>query len=142
MALLLGTVTAVSCQAKNPTGQRPNMRKAKASVDRKNPFVNEQVTLTLKFLIAVQYYGSPELTEPTTTGFWTEVLGNKAPYLQKINDRTYKVIERKYALFPTQIGDLTIGSASIHATIADRGRRYRDPFDALGDFLTVFSIKS
>lgn len=104
-------------------------------VDKKNPYVNEQVTLTMKFYIAVQFYGSPELTEPTTTGFWTELLGNKAHYFQRINGRRYRVIERKYALFPTHAGDLTIGKASIRTTIADRGKRYRDPFDALGGFL-------
>lgn len=97
-----------------------------AIVDKKNPYVNEQVTLTLKFYIAVQYYGSPELTEPTTTGFWTEILGNKAPYYQKINNRNYKVIERKYALFPTQTGELTIGRAMIQVTVASK-RRSRNP---------------
>jgi hypothetical protein len=105
-----------------------------AVVDKKNPYVNEQVTLTLKFYTAVQYYGSPELTEPTTTGFWTEVLGNKAPYFQVINNRRYKVIERKYALFPTQTGELTIGRATIRFTVARRDRRFRDPFDIFGDF--------
>ncbi|MEA1980319.1 MAG: BatD family protein [candidate division Zixibacteria bacterium] len=105
-----------------------------AEIDRKKPFVGEQVTLTLKFFIAVQYYGSPELTEPTTTGFWTEILGNKAPYYQRINNRKYKIIERKYALFPTHTGDLTIGRAAIKTTIANRNNRRRDPFDALGNF--------
>ena len=103
-----------------------------AVVDNKNPFVNEQVTLTLKFYIAVQYYGSAELTEPTTTGFWNEVLGNKAPYYQRINNRRYKVIERKYALFPTQTGELTIGRATIRATVAGKRKRSRDPFGAFG----------
>jgi len=104
-----------------------------AVVDKKNPYVNEQVTLTLKFFIAVKYYGSPELTEPTTTGFWTELLGNKAPYYQTINGRNYRVIERKYALFPTQTGELTIGRATLTATVASKSRRFRDPFDVFGD---------
>lgn len=106
-----------------------------AVVDKKNPFVNEQVTFTLKFFIAVQYYGSPELKEPSTTGFWTEILGNKAPYYQKINNRNYRVIERKYALFPTQTGELTIGRAMITTTVGSKDRRYRDPFGVFGDML-------
>jgi hypothetical protein len=105
-----------------------------ADVDNKNPFVNEQVTFTLKFYIGVQYYGSPELTEPATTGFWTEVLGNKAAYYQVINNRKFRVIERSYALFPTQTGELTIGRAQITATVASR-RNSRDPFAGMfGDF--------
>ena len=102
-----------------------------ASVDNKNPYVSQQITFTLRFFIAVRFYGSPELVEPTTTGFWTELLGNKAPYYQKLNNRTYKVIERSYALFPTQTGDLTIGQATITATVATTRQR-RDPFDMFG----------
>ena len=106
-----------------------------AVVDKTNPYVNEQVTLTLKFYIAVRYYGTPELKEPSTTGFWTEVLGNQTPYFQKLNDRTYKVIERKYALFPTQTGELTIGRATITTSVATRGAKQRDPFNTnLDDF--------
>ncbi len=103
-----------------------------AVVDKKNPYVSEQVTLTLKFYIAVQYYSSPQLDEPSTTGFWTEVVGNTAPYFQRIENRNYRVIERKYALFPTQTGELTIGRASLTTTVASRNAR-RDPFDMFGD---------
>ncbi len=103
-----------------------------ASVDNENPYVGQQVTLTLRLLVAVRYYGSPELSEPKTTGFWTEVIGTKTPYFQTINNRRYKVIERKYALFPTQAGDLTIGSASITITVADQSSRRRDPFGSFG----------
>jgi hypothetical protein len=103
-----------------------------AVIDKKNPYVSEQVTLTLKFYIAVQYYSSPQLDEPSTTGFWTEIVGNSAPYFQRINNRNYRVIERKYALFPTQTGELTIGKATITTTVASRNQR-RDPFDMFGD---------
>jgi BatD DUF11 like domain len=102
-------------------------------IDKKNPFVNEQVTLTVKFYTAVQHFGTPELDEPSTTGFWTEVIGNSAPFAQKVNGRNYRVIERKYALFPAQTGDLTIGRATLHATVASQQRR-KDPFDVFGDF--------
>ncbi|MEE8404366.1 MAG: BatD family protein [candidate division Zixibacteria bacterium] len=103
-----------------------------ASVDKKHPYVGQQVTLTLKFYIAVQNYGSPELSEPSMTGFWSEVIGNKPVYFQRINNRRYKVSERKYALFPTQTGELTIGRAMISATIATR-RNTRDPFSMFGN---------
>lgn len=105
-----------------------------AVVDRRTPYINEQVTLTLRFYTAVQFYGSPELEEPATTGFWTEVLGNKPPYFQRLHNRQYKVIERSYALFPTQVGELTIGRAAISAMFATAPSRTRDPFDLFGDF--------
>lgn len=105
-----------------------------AVVDKKNPYVNEQVTLTLKFYVAVQYYGSPELTEPTTIGFWTEVVGNKSPYWQNVSGRRYRVIERKYALFPTQTGELTIGRSTIRTTVAARKRSGGTRRDVFADF--------
>ncbi|UCD64212.1 MAG: BatD family protein, partial [Candidatus Zixiibacteriota bacterium] len=104
-----------------------------ASVDKRNPYVNEQVTLTIKFYTAVRLYSNPDLTEPPTIGFWTEILGNKAPYYQRINGRNYRVFEIKYALFPTQAGELTIGRAVLTTTVPSERRTYRDPFDIFGD---------
>lgn len=101
-------------------------------IDNSHPFVGQQITYTLKFFIAVQNFGSPELSEPSTTGFWSEVLGNKPVYFQSINNRRYKVVERKYALFPTQTGELTIGRALIRTTVASRNNS-RDPFDVFGN---------
>ncbi|MBU8934670.1 MAG: BatD family protein [candidate division Zixibacteria bacterium] len=137
---VLNTGTSASSQLQDEASASTSRGKdhfLEAVIDKKNPYVNEQVTLTLKFCIAIQYYGSPELSEPTTTGFWTELLGNKAPYRQKINNRTYKIIERKYALFPTQTGDLTIGRATIRVNVPARGNRGRDPFSAFGDFFNT-----
>ncbi|MCP4686297.1 MAG: protein BatD [bacterium] len=127
-----GTTSTPSLEAKasDKTGQSKDLF-LEATVDNANPYVNEQVTLSLKFYIAVQFYGSPSLTGPTTTGFWTEVLRNTAPYHQKVGGRTYRVLERKYALFPTQTGVLQIGRAAITTTVATQSRR-RDPFDVFG----------
>ena len=133
-----GTATSneTKGQATNQTSEKEKDYFLEAVVDNKNPYVNEQITLTLKFYVAVQYYGSPELSEPTTTGFWTELMGNKAPYRQIINNRKYKVIERKYALFATQTGDLTIGRATIRLTVAG-GKQQRDPFGMFNDFFNT-----
>ncbi len=135
------TVLAQGTQGANDLGNKMNAGQGNsrdymlhAEVSSKNPYVNQQVTLTLKFLTAVKYYGSPELTEPATTGFWTEVIGNKTPYFQQINDRRYKVIERKYALFPTQTGELTIGRAAITATMASSSGQTRNPLGAFDNF--------
>jgi hypothetical protein len=105
-----------------------------ASVDAKNPYVNQQVTLTLKFYLGVQSYSSPELNEPATTGFWAEPMGNSAPYMERVKGRNYRVFEIKYALFPTQSGELTIGRAAVTTTVANQRAR-RDPFDMFGDLM-------
>ena len=115
----------LSDRAKTSTGNSKDYF-LEAIVDNPNPYVNEQITLTLKFYISTQYYGSPELTEPTTTGFWTEIIGNKTPYNQRINNRQYKIIERKYALFPTQTGELEIGRAMIRVTVPSKSQSRRN----------------
>lgn len=133
---VLGKSSSVAPQLEDRARDRSGKSKdyfLEASVNNRNPYVNQQVTLTLKFYIAVQNYGSPELIEPTTTGFWTELLGTKGPYQQRLNGRTYRVIERKYALFPTHTGELSIGRATISVTIPTRQRTSRrDPFDIFG----------
>ncbi|MFZ1685106.1 MAG: BatD family protein [Candidatus Zixiibacteriota bacterium] len=106
-----------------------------ASVDNKSPYVNQQVTLTLKFYLGVQSYSSPQLNEPATTGFWAEPLGNSAPYMERVKGRNYRVFEIKYALFPTQSGEMTIGRATVTTTVATRAPQ-RDPFDMFGDLMT------
>ncbi len=116
---------ALSKRAVNATGNSKDYF-FEAIVDNKNPYVNQQIVLTLKFYISVRYYGSPELVEPTTTGFWKEIIGNKTPYHQRINNRQYKIIERKYALFPTQTGELDIGRAMIRVTVPSRSNNRRN----------------
>jgi hypothetical protein len=106
-----------------------------ASVDAKSPYVNQQVTLSLKFYLGVQEYSSPTLQEPTTTGFWAEPLGNGTPYMERVKGRNYRVFEIKYALFPTQPGELTIGRAGVTTTVASPSQR-RDPFDLFGNLMT------
>lgn len=79
-----------------------------AEVDKKNPYVNEQVTLTLKFYVGSSRTSSPEINTPVTTGFWAERVGSSTTYQQQINNHVYKVYEVRFALFPTQTGELTI----------------------------------
>ena len=87
-----------------------------AEVDKKNPYVNQQVTLTLKIYIGVRH-STPELSWPAHIGFWREALGRSTTYTQKINNRTYQVYEIKSALFPTQTGDLEIGQGQFTAAV-------------------------
>ena len=79
-----------------------------AEVDKPNPYVNEQVTLTLKFYVGSSRTSSPEINTPVTTGFWAERVGSSTTYQQQINGHVYKVYEVRFALFPTQTGELTI----------------------------------
>jgi hypothetical protein len=97
-------------------------------VDKKKAYVNEQITLTLRFYQGVRLFNNPEYTPPSLVGFWSEDLPPKKQNYQVINGRQYYVQELKTALFPTSTGKLTIGPAELKCTVEDVDRLGRDPF--------------
>ncbi|UCD18294.1 MAG: protein BatD [Candidatus Zixiibacteriota bacterium] len=99
-----------------------------AEVNKKNAYVNEQVTLSLKFYHSVRLYSQPEYTAPQTTDFWTDMLEPQKSYYETVNGKRYKVIEINTALFPTRSGELTIGRAMVEVQVPSQSRSRRDPF--------------
>jgi hypothetical protein len=100
----------------------------KASVDKSRAYVNEQVTLTLRFYRRASLLSS-RLVPPATTGFWTEELPGEKSYYTVEKGLQYDVTEISVALFPTVDGDLLIGPATWECVVMDRGGRRGDPFD-------------
>ncbi|UCD94619.1 MAG: protein BatD [Candidatus Zixiibacteriota bacterium] len=106
-----------------------------AEVNKKRAYVNEQITLRVKFYHAVQLYSQPDYTAPQTTDFWTDIIDPQKSYYEVVNGKRYKVIEINTALFPTRSGDLKIGSAMVTATVPSKRRSRRlDPFTVFDDF--------
>jgi hypothetical protein len=101
----------------------------RAEVNKKTAYVNEQITLTVKFYHAVQLLSQPEYTAPQTTDFWTNIIEAQKSYYEIIGNQRYKVEEITTALFPTRSGDLNIGSAMVNVMIPQkRAARRDDPF--------------
>lgn len=110
-----------------------------AEVDKKTAYVDEQVTLIIKFFRGIQIMSSIDFTAPPTPGFWTNNIPPQKRYYETINGRDYNVYEIRTALFPTQPGRLTIGEASITAKVPDRSRRRnRDPFSFFDDMFQSY----
>jgi len=105
-----------------------------AELNKKKVYVNEQVTLTIKFCYAVSLLSQPDYTPPQTTDFWSDAIEPQRSYYQNINGRRYNVIEINTALFPTRSGELNIGSAMVSVNVKARSRRRRDPFSMFDDF--------
>jgi hypothetical protein len=106
-----------------------------AELDKKSAFVNEQVTLSVKFYSAIQLYSQPDYTQPQTTDFWADMMEPQKTYYQMVKNRRYRVIEINTALFPTRAGELSIGSAMVTARVpVQRRRRRNDPFSVFDDF--------
>ncbi|MDD4050666.1 MAG: BatD family protein [candidate division Zixibacteria bacterium] len=106
----------------------------RAEVDKRNPYVDEQVTLSVKFFRAIKLLSNPDYVPPQTPGFWTSDIPPQKQYYQTIDGRDYFVVEVRTALFPTAPGKLTIGEARVTAAVPDRSRRRnRDAFGLFDD---------
>jgi len=108
-----------------------------AEVNKKKAYVNEQITLTVKFYTSVRLYSQPDYTPPQTTDFWADALEGQNTYYQVVNGTRYKIIELRTALFPTRPGELSIGQAMVSVDVpAKNPRRRTDPFAVFDDFFT------
>ncbi len=105
----------------------------RTSLDNDTVYVNQQVTLTLRFYQGIDLLQNPDYNPPERTGFWVEELGQQKVDFQTVNGRDYRVQELKTALFPTGPGLQTVGSAEITCLVQER-RRSRDPFSIFDNF--------
>lgn len=105
-----------------------------AEVDKKTAYVDEQVTLRIKFFRGVKLLSSPDYAPPQTPDFWAADSASQTQYYQTVNGRDYLVNEIRTALFPTKPGQLTVSPARVTATVPERSRRRsRDPFSMFDD---------
>ncbi len=88
----------------------------RTTVDNRQPYVGEQITLTFELFNRLTLWGDTEYDPASTTGFWAVDLPKITPSTQVANNRMYKYNAVKTALFPTTAGELTIGPASLTYT--------------------------
>ncbi|UCE65055.1 MAG: protein BatD [Candidatus Zixiibacteriota bacterium] len=100
-------------------------------VDKRRPFVGEQVTLTFRFYGAERLWEQPDLDWPEFNGFTVEDLPPINRYNKIINNKRYGVTEIKRALFPISSGEIIIDSPrlTIREDIFDN---FMDPFNMFG----------
>lgn len=91
----------------------------KAEVSKDEVYVQEQVLFKLKLFRAVQtQYAS--LTEPAVENAIIEKLGEDNQYETVIDGNRYLVLERLYAIFPQESGDLEIPKVVFSADVVKR----------------------
>ena len=95
-----------------------------ASVDKKDPYVGEQVTLTFEVFWRTRV-DHTEYDVPTLTGFWSVPLAKIPASQRNIGNITYEYNAVKTALFPTTSGELTIGPTTFSFTVASFFSRAR-----------------
>lgn len=123
-----------------PTQGKPQSKQADSGdiffveqvVDNPNPFVGQQVIMTLSFYQAQDLFQQPSLQWPDYNGFWVEDLPPNRTYTTVIGNRRYRVTEIKRALFPTVSGKLTIEPSVVTIPPDALNGFFDDPFGIFG----------
>jgi len=94
-----------------------------SEVDLEETYVQAQALLTIKIYRSVATR-QPALREPTFSGveYLKELAGEDRSYEAIIDGTAYNVIERVYALYPQESGELTISPARFEARVLRGGR--------------------
>ncbi len=96
-------------------------------------YVQSQFVYTLRFYRAVNLL-SAQLSEPTLSDADAviEKLGEDKQFETTRNGERYRVVERKYAIFPQQSGTLSIAPISFAGQLAGSARSQFNPFPGGG----------
>lgn len=84
-----------------------------------SPYVQAQLTYTVRVFHAVALQ-SGQLSEPGSGSALTLKVGEDRNFAVTRNGRRYRVVERKYAVFPQESGDLTLEAPVLEGQVIDR----------------------
>ena len=112
-----------------------------AEVEPKRPFVQQKVIYTVRLLSRVPLR-QPRISEPQIADAIVEPLGRQTEYSTLRDGQQYRVIERRYAVFPQRSGSLQIDGPVLTAQQPEQnqrsgGQRYPGR-DLFGDFDRLF----
>ncbi|MCB0190515.1 MAG: protein BatD [Anaerolineae bacterium] len=85
-----------------------------ADVDNPNPYLGQQIIYTFRIYQALGFPpGQPDYTPPSFTDFWSQEIVAPSHYTTELNGIGYTVTEIITALFPANLGSITIEPASL-----------------------------
>ena len=141
------TVQKGSARPQQPQQQAPKTREdpevsgqdlfLKTKVSRTNAYIGQQITVEYKlyFRVNIRNYERPK--PPKNAGFWTEELNlpnRPRQETEVVNGVAYNVATiYKVALFPTQVGELTVEPMQIKLEVLVKSQRRRSFFDSFFD---------
>jgi len=101
-----------------------------STIDNDAPYVGEQITYTFTFLRRVRILEGTRYSPPSSVGFWNEELDTTEPREVVVDGQRYIAERVRTAMFPTGVGEYTIGEAVLQTAVEDRRQGHRrDPFD-------------
>ena len=113
-----------------------------SEVDFDKTYVQAQVLLTVKIYRAVATR-QPALREPVISGVETlsELAGDDRSYEAIIDGTAYQVVERVYALYPQESGEIEISPARFEARVLRNGRiTGRKMYESESQSVTVLPV--
>jgi hypothetical protein len=112
-----------------------------AEAEPQRPFVQQKVIYTVRLLSRVPLR-QPRISEPQIADAIVEPLGRQTEYSTQRDGQQYRVMERRYAVFPQRSGSLQIDGPVLNAQLPEQnqrggGQRYPGR-DLFGDFDRLF----
>lgn len=101
------------------------------SVDTETPYVDSQVVYTVRLYLAVSL-SSASLSEPQAGTVAIEKLGDDHEFTTSRNSMQYRVVERRYVLFPETPGPLKIEPVVFQGQVGRRSTSLFDQFNRRG----------
>ncbi|PWQ94138.1 BatD family protein [Leucothrix arctica] len=111
-----------------------------------NPYVKSQAIFTQRLYFAQELVNNASLGHPTLEKGDAEIifLASSNPSYVKRNGRSYQMIERYYAVFPSSDGELVFAPSVFRGSIADQRqqRGFNMPMFNTGKRVTAYSSKA
>lgn len=103
-----------------PTGQQQAQGTVflEVNIDNPSPMLQAQVIYTVRFYSAVRIVDG-ELSEPESEKLTIRRLGDDTSYFQQRNGTRYRVVERRYAIFPRESGEIEIPPVTLRVNVPD-----------------------
>jgi hypothetical protein len=110
----------------NPSQQDDKLRDSfiELSADKDSVYVQEQMVLSVKLFFNGNMVRG-ELSEPSHPNAIIESLGKQTEYTRYRDATRYRVVERRYAIFPQQPGDLTLPAIRFEGQTRDASGRLK-----------------
>jgi hypothetical protein len=127
-------------QARQPTTSGEDGLTFELIADKTSIYVQSQTVITLR-LMSDSNISDYKIGEFDFNGkdVVVEALGDASQYQTKIDGRAYLVLEKKFALFPQQSGNLIIEPLQVAVQLGSRSRSLFDPFRNSGQVVRLQS---
>ncbi|MDX1524612.1 MAG: BatD family protein, partial [Anaerolineae bacterium] len=114
--VLPGTAPAAPSGQDIPSTEAPSTLSGQnffveAEVDNPSPYLGEQIIYTFRLYQAANFLGQPDYQPPAFIDFWGQTTLSQPTYRTQADGRDYLVTEIRTALFPANIGSVTIAPA-------------------------------